>query len=57
MSKMKTQLVGLALRPLTMLKPRTRNKTRWVSTFLMVERYFRFKVRLTWFRFILVLLG
>jgi hypothetical protein len=43
MTKMKTQLVSLALRPLTSLKPRNRNKTRWSSTFLMVERYNRFK--------------
>jgi hypothetical protein len=43
MSKMKTQLIALALRPITSLKPITRNKTRWSSTFQMVERYFRFK--------------
>lgn len=43
MSKMKTLLVSLALRPLTKLKPKIRNKTRWSSTFEMVTRYFRFK--------------
>ncbi len=43
MSKMKTQLIALALRPITSLKPITRNKTRWSSTFQMVERYFRYK--------------
>jgi hypothetical protein len=43
MTKMKTQLISLALRPLTSLKPVTRNKTRWCSTFTMVERYNRFK--------------
>lgn len=43
MSKMKTQLIQLALRPLTRLKPKCRNKTRWCSTFDMVVRYFRFK--------------
>lgn len=43
MQKMKTQLIQLALRPHTSLKPRSRNKTRWSSTFLMIERYLRFK--------------
>jgi hypothetical protein len=43
MSKMKTQLCQLALRPLTKLKPKCRNKTRWCSTFDMVIRYYRFK--------------
>ena len=43
MQKLKTQLIQLALRPITSLKPRLRNKTRWISTFLMIERYLRFK--------------
>ena len=43
MSKLKTLKISLVLRPHTKLKPKMRNKTRWSSTFEMIERYFRFK--------------
>lgn len=43
MVKMKTLLISLALQPLTKLKPKIRNATRWVSTFEMVARYFRYE--------------
>ena len=43
MKKMKTQLIQLALGPLTHLKPKSKNETRWSSMFEMVNRYYRFK--------------